>query len=284
MHTEHLIFMKKVTNSLIAAVALLALSAYADAQSLRKILERPVNIVRSEWEYDGDRNLELNYYNEDYCNYYLYRVNDDSYSLKPGKNTIFKRMKNARYDNFFDNPTTYMFFRGNFPKDFKIDTPYAFPVKSGRRTAWRTDRRESLRTLQFRMAPGDTVYATRSGIACCTVLSRQLLICHADYTFAAYLAMHENFITPGEKVRTGQPVGIAGPTGVSVSFFFLDKNKFDGLEAAGYAYSHFTPVFRTTEGDVKPVERKMYTALVDDGLVMLDMSKREQKKYLKNKK
>ncbi len=49
-------------------------------------------------------------------------------------------------------------------------------------------------------------------------------------------------------------------------------------------YSHFTPVFRTTEGDVKPEERKMYTAWVDDGLIMLDMTKREQKKYLKRKK
>lgn len=41
--------------------------------------------------------------------------------------------------------------------------------------------------------------------------------------FAAYLAMNENFVSPGEEVRTGQPVGIAGPTGVSISFFFLDK-------------------------------------------------------------
>lgn len=108
--------MKKATNSLIAAVALLALSAYADAQSLRKILERPVNIVRSEWEYDEDRNLELNYYNEDYCNYYLYRVNDDSYSLKPGKNTIFRRMKNARYDNFLTTPLLICFSAGIFRK------------------------------------------------------------------------------------------------------------------------------------------------------------------------
>ena len=84
-------------------------------------------------------------------------------------------------------------------------------------TAWKTDRRESVRTLQFRMLPGDTVYATRSGIVCRTMLPRQLLICHADYTFAAYLAMNENFVSPGEEVRTGQPVGIAGPTGGSFS-------------------------------------------------------------------
>lgn len=254
------------------------------AQSFRKILERPVNIIRSEWEYDRENNQELNYYNEDYCNYYLYRLDDDSYNLKPGKNTIFKKMKNAQYDNPFNKATHYWYYRGNFPKSFNLNTPYALPVKSGMRTAWKTDLRESYRTLCFRMAQGDTVYATRGGIACSTVLPKQLLIYHDDCTFAAYLVMNENFISPGEKVSVGQPVGIAGPTGVSISFFFLDKNKFDGKEAAGYAYSHFMPIFRTKDGDFKLEERRMYEAVLDDGLIMLDMSKQEQKKYLKRKK
>lgn len=276
--------MRNTIKSLTVAAIGVALSVGVHAQSFRKILERPVDIVRSEWESDKDGNRELNYYNEDYCDYYLYRANDDSYRLRPGKNTVFKIMKDARYDNLFKTATTYTFFRGSFPKEFNIGTPYAFPVKNGARTAWQTDRRESFRTLQFLMQPGDTVYATRSGIACRTVLPRQLLLYHADCTFAAYLALEENFVFPGEEVRTGQPVGIAGPTGVSVSFFFLDQNKFVGKQATGYVYSHFTPVFRTAEGDVKPVEKKMYEALVDDELIMLDMSKREQKKYLKKKK
>lgn len=276
--------MKTVFQSMLLSVLWLMVSAGAGAQSFRKILDRPHDVVKSVWESDNEGNQELNYYNEDYCPYYLYREGDDSYELQPGKNTVFKKMKNSPYDNPFNRPTSFMYFRGFFPKDFQVNTPYALPVKSGTQTAWRIDRRESVRTLQFRMAAGDTVYATRSGVACRTVIPRQLLICHADHTFAAYLVMQENFITPGEKVRTGQPVGIAGPTGVSVSFFFLDKNKFSGLKAAGYMYSHFTPVFRTTEGDVKPEERKMYTAWVDDRLIMLDMTKREQKKYLKRKK
>lgn len=276
--------MKTVFKITLLSVFWLMASAGAGAQSFRKILDRPHDVVKSVWESDNEGNQELNYYNEDYCPYYLYREGDDSYALQPGKNTVFKKMKNSPYDNPFNRPTSFMYFRGFFPKNFQVNTPYALPVKSGTQTAWRIDKRESVRTLQFRMAAGDTVYATRSGVACRTVIPRQLLICHADHTFAAYLVMQENFITPGEEVRTGQPVGIVGPTGVSVSFFFLDKNKFSGLKAAGYMYSHFTPVFRTTEGDVKPEERKMYTAWVDDGLIMLDMTKREQKKYLKRKK
>ena len=66
MRIESKLFMKNTINSLIVAAALSALSVYADAQSFQRILERPVNIVRSEWEYDNDGNQELNYYNEDY--------------------------------------------------------------------------------------------------------------------------------------------------------------------------------------------------------------------------
>lgn len=95
--------------------------------------------------------------------------------------------------------------------------------------------------------------------------------------------MDENFIVPGEQVLTGQPVGIAGKTCVSITYFFLDENKFDALQATGYAYSHFMPTFRTTEGDVIMEEKKKYEAVTDDDLIMRDMSKREQKKYLKKK-
>ena len=46
-------------------------------------------------------------------------------------------------------------------------------------------------------------------------------------------------------------------------------------------YSHFIPVFRTTEGDVKPEEKTIYQAVTDHDLIMQDMSKRDKKKYMK---
>ena len=95
--------------------------------------------------------------------------------------------------------------------------------------------------------------------------------------------MSENFIQPGEEVKVGQPVGKAGPSRVSISFFFLDENKFKGGESSGYPYSHFIPVFRTTEGDIKLKEKTIYQAVVDDELIMQDMSKRDKKKYMKQK-
>ena len=253
------------------------------AQSLKSLMQRPFNIIESNWERNSKEDLQLVYTNNDYCDYYVYRIDDRSYNLRPGKNTMFTIPKGSNVDNPFKEPSSFIYFRGNFVKDFDIKFPYALPVKNGKVTAWKTDLRESVKTLNFYMHRGDTVYATRSGIACKTTNPRQLLIYHADHTFAAYLVMDENFIVPSEQVLTGQPVGIAGKTCVSITYFFLDENKFDALQATGYAYSHFMPTFRTTEGDVIMEEKKKYEAVTDDDLIMRDMSKREQKKYLKKK-
>ena len=75
---------------------------------------------------------------------------------------------------------------------------------------------------------------------------------------------------------TGQPIGIAGVLGVSISYFFLDNNKFDANGFLGYPYSHFTPVFRTDK-------KTAYKSATDDELIMLEMSKREKKKFQKQK-
>lgn len=266
---------------LIALLIFTLSASCTSAQSLRKLLERPYGIIESKWEKDAQGATELNYYNEDYCDYYLYRANDRSYNLSNGKNTIFKIEKNAQVDNPFKSASSYTFYRGKFPKDFNIQTPYALPVKNNQKTAWKTDPREPFKTLNFHTKQGDTIYATRSGIACKTTNPQQLLIYHPDQTFAAYLVMNENFIEPGEEVQVGQAIGKAGPTGAAISFFFLDENKFKGGLSSGYPYSHFIPVFRTTEGDVKPEEKTIYQAVTDHDLIMQDMSKRDKKKYMK---
>lgn len=168
------------------------------AQSLKSLMQRPFNIIESNWERNSKEDLLLVYTNNDYCDYYVYRIDDRSYNLRPGKNTMFTIPKGSNVDNPFKEPSSFMYFRGNFVKDFDIKFPYALPVKNGKVTAWKTDLRESKKTLNFYMHQGDTVYATRSGIACKTANPRQLLIYHADHTFAAYLVMDENFIAPGE--------------------------------------------------------------------------------------
>ncbi|WP_307768459.1 M23 family peptidase [uncultured Bacteroides sp.] len=275
--------MQNGKTQICVVIMLLLFTMQGMSQSLKTLMQRPFNVIESNWERNSKEDLLLVYTNNDYCDYYVYRIDDRSYNLRPGKNTMFTIPKGSNVDNPFKEPSSFMYFRGNFVKDFDIKFPYALPVKNGKVTAWKTDLRESVKTLNFYMHRGDTVYATRSGIACKTTNPRQLLIYHADRTFAAYLVMDENFIVPGEQVLTGQPVGIAGRTCVSITYFFLDENKFDALQATGYAYSHFMPTFRTTEGDVIMEEKKKYEAVTDDDLIMRDMTKREQKRYLKKK-
>ena len=253
------------------------------AQSIRKIIETPLQTIESKWELRTEGGSELNYYNEDCCDYYLFRENDRSYNLSPGKNTIFRIEKNSQVGDTFKSSSRYMYFRGQFLKDFQVDRPYALPIKNGNEVVWKIDPQERMKTMNFTIDKGDTIYATRGGVACKTVLPQHLLIYHSDHTFAAYLMMSENFIAPGERIQVNQPIGIAGILGVSISYFFLDSNKFNAGGAIGYPYSHFTPVFRTDKGDLKLIEKTSYKALIDDGLVMQEMNKREQKKYLKQK-
>ena len=264
-------------------LACLAVSEEAGAQTLRRAIDVPDKAVESRWEKNAQGDTELNYYVNDWCDYYLFRINDRSYDLKPGKNTVYRKIEGSQSYNPFMRSGSYYRFRGGFPGSFDISVPYALPVRPGAETSWRMDRRERSRTMNFRMAAGDTVYAVRSGVACLTEDRRLLLVYHNDRTFAAYLMMAENMTAPGEDIRVGQPVGIAGSSGVSLSFFFLDRNKFDGYEAAGYMYTHFIPVFRTSAGDVRPEEQTVYVSVVDDGLIMQDMNRKEQKRYLRER-
>ncbi len=254
----------------------------ADAQSLGSITHIPENMIESKWEHDSEGNRMLNYYNNDYCDYYLFRINDKSYTLKPGKNTVFTIRKDSNFDSQFKTAGSYYRFKGAFPKDFDIRTPYLLPVHNGEYVRWKTDRRERMKTMNFGLAPGDTVYACRLGTACEVNDSRSLLIYHQDHSFAAYMMMDECFILPGETVYPGMPVGIAGLSGVSVSFFFLDENKFgNSVPSTGSIYTHFIPYFSTSDGTLQPEEGLTYVAAAPDEIVMAEMTKREKKRYLK---
>ena len=271
-------------SKLLSVVFLLAVWAPLPAQIMRTLMQRPDYALESKWEVDSEGAHCLVYENKDNCDYYAYRVNDNSYELRPGKNTIFRRAKNENFDNQFRQASSYYFYRGIFPNKFNIQFPYAFPVKKDSKVMLAMDRRERVKTLRFRMEVGDTVYATRSGMACSVYDPRILLVYHQDHTFAAYLTMRTCFVVPGESVQVGQPVGIANEKGVSISFFFLDENKFASSTASGYPYTHFIPTFRTTQGDLKPSPKTVYQTLVDDDLITKEMSKREKKKYMKRKK
>lgn len=264
---------------------ILVLTLYTEniyAQKLVGLILNRTKDIYYKWERNIQKDLDLVFYNEDFCDYYLFCKVDNSHILLPGKNTIYTIDRDSEASAAFKYASKYVYFRGIFPKELKMDTPYALPVKNGEKTGWVVHQREPMRTMNFRVLE-DTIYATRGGVACKTLSPDDLLIYHADHTFAVYMYMSENFVQAGDIVQTGQPIGIAGSRGIPISFFFLDKNKLLSENFMGYPYSHFTPVFRTTEGDMKLKERTYYYAATDDQLIMQDMDKRERKKYMKQK-
>lgn len=275
--------MKHIKTFIFTLLILHTSTQPATAQALKALMSHQPNIIESKLELNSRQQYECNYYNYDECDYFLQRRNDKSYNLHPGKNTLYIIQKKDKIYNPAKEATRYHYCRGIFPKNFNISTPYALPVKNGTRTAWITDKKEAFKTLCFKTEKTDTIYATRGGILCKTPSSRFILIYHPDNTFAAYIGLCDKFVSPGDKVITGQPIGIAGKDNISISFFFLDKNKIQATETSGYPYSHFVPTFRTDKGDVRPIERRFYRAVTDDALIMQDMSKKEQKKYLKHK-
>ena len=175
---------------------------------------------------------------------------------------------------------SYLNYPGKFPKKLDESLPYALPVKHGKETSWREDSLENHLTLNFSVPEGDTVYATRSGTVCKAGNGRQVLVYHADCTFAAYLMLGQKFVSAGDEIHVGEPIGVAGSEGVSIAYYYLDKTQFSQSEKLpDHPYVHFVPVFRTAVGDVKPEEGKVYQAVTDDALITQEMSKREKRLY-----
>ncbi len=274
--------MKHVLYTILALT--ISVSA-AQAQQLKYIMRVPRNIITSKYEASSLKNgdKELVFTNSDYCPYYLINYDDKrGTNLRPGKNVVERFSAKSAVKSIYMSGR-YQCLRGCFPKEFDPQFVYALPVSNGKSVSWQIDDREPYRTFQFMTNYRDTVYACRKGTACKNESNTGILLHHNDETFAAYMNLAEIFVFPGEEVAAGAPVGTASHTGVSVSFFFLDENSFVDGKPVGTKYTYFSPVFRTDKGDVKLNADENYTCIVDDPLVMQDMSKSEQKRYLKKK-
>ena len=238
--------------------------------------------IESKWEYDSStESYELNYYNNDYCLYLLLRKNDKEYVLRPGKTTVFSYKRGE--ENLWKKSSSYTYCRGGFISNFRMDVPYALPVKNGTRVQWVPDQRQPQKTLKFLMEPYDTVYAVRGGVVCNIDDPKSLLVAHDDMTMAVYISLDQSFLVPGEEITVGQPVGLAGREGVGISWCFLDENRFAGGEVAGYPYAHFIPYFSTSEGIVQTEPGLEYECVLSDEVIMLDMGKSARRRYMKNK-
>lgn len=255
------------------------------AQTMYQLLKYPKGTIKGIWERsEHDKNIvQMNYYNNDRCPYMLYDTDQKKfYTVYPGKNTVYSKKVSAP-DNPFDKHT-FRFYRGKFPKDLNPAFVYAMPVAEGTEVEWMIDPRERMRSYFFKINYADTVYAARSGMVCSSDFENGLLVYHRDDTFGAYLNLSQRFVDAGSTVKVGEPIGLAHMGGVSFSVFFLDENLFHADKPQSYPYSQIAPYFRTDKGDVKLEKGVKYSAVKDDPLIMQEMSKSEQKRYLKNRK
>ena len=299
--------MKSLSYKVLLIGFFLSMTGFSvSAQSLMPLMRsQQDSTIEGKWEINpGNKKQELIFNNSDYCDFYLVRRSSGkSYELHPGRNMVkttrsrimhvnsrkaqhLTKEKTLQYLDKYYVPRKaaglYWRYPGKFPKKLDKSFPYALPVKHGKETAWRTDTLENQLTLNFFVPERDTVYATRGGVVCKAGDEGQVLVYHADCTFAAYLMLESKFVSPGSEIHAGEPIGVASSEGVSISFYYLDKTQFRRVEkVADYPYAHFVPVFRTDEGDVRPEEGETYCAVTDDELITQEMGRREKRQYLR---
>ena len=159
--------------------------------------------------------------------------------------------------------------------------------------------------LSFYMEEGDTVYASRSGIVTAiqensasaggnivySAKENYVEIYHKDSSFAIYRLFRNNgiFVSPGEKVIAGQPIGIIGKgnnhSGSRLHFrsYYLFKNK-DTRSANVQKKTKaviFTPQFHLAPAnDGKPVFNKLYTVEHPVKYITEEMTRLEKKNFL----
>ena len=256
--------------------------------------------ITHKWERDYQGIWEFNLHNTDYCDYYVvYNINRINIA-KPGKNSLIRMTQGTAAHNQTTFPDNYLYYKGDFPHRMNVDFLYALPVKSGDSVIYTVDSgRRTLSHRFFSFYLSDTIYAAREGRVClnnargmaqyqieAANIGEQILLYHKDNTFALYRGFSNVFVSPGSYVKVGQPIGIGMATlegtMISVSFFFLDKNKLQGHSIEGNPHTYFNPVFSTANvGNVRLEEGTVYVAKLTDEIITQEMSNREKKRYEK---
>lgn len=256
-----------------------------------------------------DSSLKFSTKNDDYCEYYvsvdLSRVIGFRYARTPYKATVQRGthlLLTLKWDGSQHTSTQiyYKSFRGNPNKVINTDFLYALPVRTGDSVTVASYHSDNLLTFRFDLTnAGDTIYASRGGIVCSDHIfdtsvkgynkPRNIItISHADGSFGEYTEFTEPLVSPGRKVKMGDPIALSQKNNkfykfVNFSVYFLDKNKLE-LEIAN-KHTHFTPRFATKTIDKLTLEpNTTYVSSLSDEMLMQDMSNREKKKFLKSKK
>jgi hypothetical protein len=269
------------------------------------------NAVQLSHDFDpSQRRLTLLADNKDFCDYHLtisfihaegFEGMSFSTSLIAGPGRRQIRAYKAREDAArYSYNYRYVMFRGNSSKKPNVDFIYSLPVPAGKEvTAVAVENQEGYQ-LAFNL-PSDTVYACRGGVMCDDNLKdqtakghkrfnssssmSQVTVYHTDGSFGEYVFRGKQLVYPGQNIKMGNPIGVAERASaypLRFSAYFLDKNKLKG--DASNKHTHFRPFFQTAnEGKLRLENDRAYLCEYTDEMLTQEMSKREKKKFLKDK-
>lgn len=280
--------MKEIRFTL-AIIVLLACSTASFAQ-LSQMLTFSKKCISVRMEKASSGEMERNYYNDDCIDYTLVRNSDALYPLHPGKNTVARLTPSDQFsDPWRMSGQNIKVYPGRFVNLEKLKpVVYAMPVVSGKNvkcTAKDINVRMNndsvrLKAFFFRMNPGDTVCAVRSGIACQDVPNNILYIYHEDGTIAVYNNVVKS-VKHTDRIVAGQPIGTVAENKKSIRLLLLgmERKNLVVKEELQFPYSCLTPIFRTADGDRCIGEEVKLTAKTDDELIMQELTSKEKKTH-----
>lgn len=252
----------------------------------------PKKCITSRVEKNNAGVFEICFYNDDCIDYVLVRELDQFYVLHPGKNVLARLSKDDLYNNpwkTMEQKTT--IYPGRIYKQEKVKPiVYALPVKNGKQVKC-ISKEQNIKTptdtfkvnsVQFRMYPGDTIYAVRSGVVCQDVPNNNLYVYHDDGSIAVYRNIKKS-VNHKDRVIAGQPIGafVEDKKTLMLQVLYLSGKSIRERENLQFPYTGLAPVFRTTEGDITIDKETIVTANTDDELVMQEMTSKEKKTYKK---
>ena len=208
----------------------------------------------------------------------------------------------------------YKTIKGRLKPDVDEEVIYLLPFKNGPVRVMPIERIESLlgqkapsgfKAIGFEMDHGDTVFACRRGVV--SDIQEQtdsyhntmnyfhnrnfVEIFHEDGSFAKYepLAKEKLLVHPGDFIEAGDPIGIVDAsednehTVLIFSNFYLSEIDWD-FKAKKSPYNFQSVTFFTSKNsEIRLVEGKQYYSDHAEEYIIQEMSKRERKKWKKEK-
>ena len=249
------------------------------------IWELKKRVLNGDYQVDSEKQITW-VENSDYCSY---TSTDGNSIVHPGRfdNSVLHYSNNAnRASNGYIGYDIHAIKKGTWYRGVPVETKkiknlYCCPIKSGIKTDIRYYDGNK-QHVRFSTAIDDTIYAMRGGAVCLSGHPSGIVVYHSDCSFGVYRCFNEVFVNPGDQIHAGQPLGLSMGKQISVYLLYLDKQKIYKATSSEEVYTFFYPSLMTELG---VMENNTDTTIVvppmSDEIMMLDMNKTQQKKYLK---